>query len=92
MRNTRPATVTSVSSLGVDGLRDGVAGRLADGIGVDSVVLQRLELGHPHAHLFGQPWPASASWQIGLQVRSRSGALPSWCSKPVATRFSGAEM
>ncbi len=37
----------------VDGLRDGVARRLADGIGVDAAVLQRLELGHPHADLLG---------------------------------------
>ena len=52
----------------LDRLRDGVARRLADGIGVDAAVLQRLELGHPHAHLFGQPRPVFDLGQVGLQL------------------------
>ena len=50
----------------VDRLRDGVARRLPDGIGVDSVGLQRLQLGHPDAHLFGQPRPVFGLGQVGL--------------------------
>ncbi len=44
-------------ALGFDRGKDGVAGFLADGVGVDSAVLQRLELGHPDPDLFGQPRP-----------------------------------
>ena len=41
--------------VGVDRLRDGVAGCLPDRVGVHAAVLQRLELGHPDSHLLGQP-------------------------------------
>ena len=50
-------------------LRHRVAGWAARGIGVDPVVLQRLQLGHPHPNLFGQPvpvGPAIGAHQVGI--------------------------
>jgi hypothetical protein len=43
---------------GLDGHRNGVARRLSDGVCVDTVVLQRLQLRHPDSDLLGQPGTA----------------------------------
>ena len=40
---------------GVDGRRHGVAGCLADRIGLHAIGLQPLQLRHPDPHLLGQP-------------------------------------
>ena len=68
-------------ALGIDRLCDGVARRLADGIGVDAAVLQRLEFGHPHPDLLGQP-RLLVLGQIGLQLADDRGR----CRRGAAAR------
>ena len=54
---------------GVERLRDGVAGRLPDRVGVDAAVLQRLQLGHPDPHLLGQPRRVLGHGSVGRELR-----------------------
>ena len=55
-------------AVGLERLRDGVAGCLSHRVRVDPVLLQGLELGHPDPHLLGEPRLIVVFWQVGRKL------------------------
>ena len=71
---------------GFDRRGDGVAGRLADGVGVDAAVLQALQLGHPDPHLLGQPECVPVLGQIGPKLARGRARCRRDAAGPSSTR------